>query len=52
MQAKKRRRLIYAYHRDTEETAAFVRGKRGLKTALKLKKRINRPGITCCLDRN
>jgi hypothetical protein len=33
--------LIYAYHRDTGEIVAFVWGKRDLKTALKLKKRIN-----------
>jgi hypothetical protein len=52
IQAKRRIRLIYDCHRDTEETAAFVRGKHDLKPALKLKKRIRRPGITCCLDRN
>jgi IS1 family transposase len=44
-------RLIYAYHRDTGEIVASnlwfaVLGKRDLKTALKLKKRINRLGIS------
>jgi IS1 family transposase len=38
--------LMYAYHRDTGEIVAFVWGKRDLKTALKLKKRINRLGIS------
>jgi IS1 family transposase len=38
--------LIYAYHRETGEIVAFVRGKRDLKTAQKLRKRIQRLGIT------
>jgi IS1 family transposase len=42
--------LIYAYHREGGEIAASSRrftvwGKRDLKTAEKLKKRINRQGI-------
>jgi IS1 family transposase len=54
-------RLIYAYHRDTGKIAASnlwfaVRGKRDLKTALKLKKRIKQPRITydriAAADRN
>ena len=38
--------LIYAYHRETGEIVANVWGKRDLKTAKKLKKRIKRLGIT------
>ncbi|GHU12328.1 hypothetical protein FACS1894161_0310 [Spirochaetia bacterium] len=39
-------RLIYAYHRETGEIVAYVWGKRDLKTAQKLRKRIQRLGIT------
>ena len=38
--------LIYAYHRESGEIVAYVWGKRDLKTAKKLRKRINRLGIT------
>jgi IS1 family transposase/transposase-like protein len=38
--------LIYAYHRETGEIVAFVWGKRDLKTAEKLRKRIKRMGIS------
>jgi IS1 family transposase len=38
--------LIYAYHRETGEIVAFVWGKRDLKTAQKLRKRIQRLGIS------
>ena len=38
--------LIYAYHRETGEIVAYVWGKRDLKTANKLKKRLKRLGIT------
>jgi IS1 family transposase len=38
--------LIYAYHRETGEIVAYVWGKRDLKTALKLRKRLKRLGIT------
>ena len=38
--------LIYAYHRETGEIVAYVWGKRDLKTAEKLKKRLKRMGIT------
>ena len=38
--------LIYAYHRETGEIVAYVWGKRDLKTAKKLRKRIKRLGIT------
>jgi IS1 family transposase/transposase-like protein len=38
--------LIYAYHRDSGEIVSFVWGKRDLKTANKLRKRLNRLGIT------
>jgi hypothetical protein len=34
--------LIYAYHRESGEIVAFVWGKRDLKTAQKLRKRIKR----------
>ena len=33
--------LIYAYHRDTGEIVAFVWGKRNLKTAKKLRKKLS-----------
>jgi IS1 family transposase len=38
--------LIYAYHRGSGEIAAFVWGKRDLKTAKKLRKRIQGLGIS------
>jgi IS1 family transposase/transposase-like protein len=38
--------LIYAYHRETGEIVAFVWGKRDLKTAQKLRKRIKGLGIS------
>jgi IS1 family transposase len=38
--------LIYAYHRGSGEIVAFVWGKRDLKTAQKLRKRIKRLGIS------
>jgi IS1 family transposase len=38
--------LIYAYHRGTGEIVAYVWGKRDLKTAKKLRKRLKRLGIT------
>jgi IS1 family transposase len=38
--------LIYAYHRENGEIVAFVWGKRDLKTAKKLRKRIKRMGIS------
>jgi IS1 family transposase len=38
--------LIYAYHRETGEIVAYVWGKRDLKTAQKLRKRIKRMGIS------
>jgi hypothetical protein len=38
--------LIYAYHRESGEIAAFVWEKRDIKTAEKLRKRIKRLGIS------
>jgi IS1 family transposase/transposase-like protein len=38
--------LIYAYHRSSQEIVSFVWGRRDLKTAQKLRKRIKRLGIT------
>jgi IS1 family transposase len=38
--------LIYAYHRESGEIAAYVWGKRDLKTAKKLRKRLRRLGIS------
>jgi IS1 family transposase len=38
--------LLYAYHRATGEIVAFVWGKRDLKTAQKLRKRLKRMGIS------
>jgi IS1 family transposase len=38
--------LIYAYHRESGEIVAYVWGKRDLKTAKKLRKRIQRLGIS------
>jgi IS1 family transposase len=38
--------LIYAYHRESGEIAGYVWGKRDLKTAKKLRKRLIRLGIT------
>jgi IS1 family transposase len=38
--------LIYAYHRESGEIAGYVWGKRDLKTAQKLRKRLIRLGIT------
>ena len=37
--------LIYAYHRESGEIAAYVWGKRDLKTAEKLRKELKRLGI-------
>ncbi|MDR0562198.1 MAG: IS1 family transposase, partial [Spirochaetaceae bacterium] len=38
--------LIYAYHRESGGIAGYVWGKRDLKTAQKLRKRLIRLGIT------
>jgi IS1 family transposase len=38
--------LIYAYHRGTGEIVAYVWGKRDLKTAKKLRRRLKRLGIS------
>jgi IS1 family transposase len=38
--------LIYAYHRGSGEIVAYERGKRKLKKAKKLRKRIRRLGIS------
>ena len=38
--------LIYAYHRETGEIVVYVWGKRDLKTAKKLRKRLKRLGVT------
>jgi insertion element IS1 protein InsB len=38
--------LIYAYHRETGEVVAYVWGKRDLKTAKKLRKRLKRLGAS------
>jgi IS1 family transposase len=38
--------LIYAYHRETGEIVAFVRGKRDLKTANGLKKKLSDSGVS------
>jgi IS1 family transposase/transposase-like protein len=38
--------LIYAYHRESGEIVSYVWGKRDLKTAKKLKKRLKRLGIS------
>jgi IS1 family transposase len=38
--------LIYAYHRESGEIVACVRGKRDIKTAEKLKERIKEPRIS------
>ena len=38
--------LIYAYHRETGEIVAYVWGKRDLKTAKKLRKRLEQLGVT------
>ena len=38
--------LIYAYHKDTGEIVAYVWGKRDIKTAEKLRKKIRRSGIS------
>jgi IS1 family transposase len=39
--------LIYAYHRESEEIVAYVWGKRDLKTAKKLRKRLGRLWMSC-----
>jgi IS1 family transposase len=39
--------LIYAYHRARGEIVAFVWGKRDMKTAGKLKKKLSDSGVTC-----
>jgi len=49
-QSKKNRKwLVYAYHRETGEIVAYVWGKRDLKTAGRLKKRLEEfyYGIAC-----
>jgi IS1 family transposase len=38
--------LIYAYHRESGEIVAYVWGKRDIKTAQKLRRRIKRLGIS------
>jgi len=38
--------LIYAYHRETGEIVAYVWGKRNIKTAKKLRKRLKRLGVS------
>jgi IS1 family transposase/transposase-like protein len=38
--------LIYAYHRESGEIVAYVWGKRDIKTAQKLRKRLKRLGIS------
>jgi IS1 family transposase len=38
--------LIYAYHRESGEIVAYVWGKRDLKTAKKLRRRLQRLGIS------
>jgi len=38
--------LIYAYHRETREIVVYVWGKRDLKTAKKLRKRLQQLGVT------
>jgi IS1 family transposase len=38
--------LIYAYHRESGEIVGYVWGKRDLKTASKLRKRLQQLGIT------
>jgi IS1 family transposase len=38
--------LIYAYHRETGEIVAFVWGKRDLKTANELKKKLSDSGVS------
>jgi IS1 family transposase len=38
--------LIYAYHRESGETVAFVWGKRDLKTARDLKKKLSDMGVS------
>jgi hypothetical protein len=38
--------LIYAYHRETGEIVAFVWGKRDLKTANGLKKKLSDSGVS------
>ena len=40
-----KQRLIYAYHRESGEIAAYVWGKRDLKTAEELKKKIDELGV-------
>jgi hypothetical protein len=39
--------LIYAYHRESGEIVAYVWGNRDIKTAQKLRQRIQEPGISC-----
>jgi IS1 family transposase len=38
--------LIYAYHRESGEAASFVRGRRDLKTAEKLRERLGALGVS------
>jgi IS1 family transposase len=44
---KNKVRLIYAYHRKSGEIVAYVWGKRDIKTAQKLRQRIQEMGISC-----
>ena len=44
---KNRKWLIYAYHRETGEIVAYVWGKRDLKTARRLRKRLEEHGVSC-----
>jgi IS1 family transposase len=46
MRGKRRTKYIYAYRRESGEIVAFVRGKRDIKTARKLRKRIKERGIS------
>jgi IS1 family transposase len=39
--------LIYAYHRKSGEIVAYVWGKRDIKTAYRLRQRIQEMGISC-----
>jgi IS1 family transposase len=38
--------LIYAYHRETGEIVSYVWGKRDLKTAEELRRRLQHPGVS------
>ena len=43
---KNRKWLIYAYHRETGEIVAYVWGKRDLKTARRLRRRLEEYGVS------